>query len=89
MDDFGRNGRTYRDAEAKRRRPRNGVADIIAGEFARVVAFNTAKRWSENVSEDIAQELRPRCGLKGVEPPGSLSFIEWQGPGRQITLRLV
>ena len=28
----------------------------------RVVVFNTAERWSEDVSEEIAQELRRRQG---------------------------
>jgi EAL domain-containing protein (putative c-di-GMP-specific phosphodiesterase class I) len=27
------------------------------------IAFNTAERWSEDVSEHVAQELRRRCDL--------------------------
>jgi hypothetical protein len=38
-----------------------------------VVAFNTAERWSEDVSEDVARELRRRCDLQMRElPPRSL-----------------
>jgi hypothetical protein len=34
-----------------------------------VVAFNTAERWSEDVSEDVARELRRRCDLQMRDLP--------------------
>jgi hypothetical protein len=58
----------------------------------RVVAFNTAERWSEDVSEDVAQEIRRRCDLQMRELPVSISDFVEQHVGkdrRQLTLRLV
>jgi hypothetical protein len=43
-----------------------------------VVAFNTAERWSEDVSEDVARELRRRCDLQMRELPASL--LDLKGP---------
>jgi hypothetical protein len=57
-----------------------------------VVAFNTGERWSEDVSEDVASELRRRCDLQMRELPVSLSdFVERHegSDRRQLTLRLV
>jgi hypothetical protein len=56
------------------------------------VAFNTAERWSEDVSEDVARELRRRCDLQMRELPPTISdFVERHEDRdrRQLTLRLV
>jgi hypothetical protein len=40
---------------------------LLNGEYknpVRVIGFNTAERWSEDVSADVAQELRRRCDLQ-------------------------
>jgi hypothetical protein len=34
-----------------------------------VVAFNTAEHWSQDVSADVAQELRRRCDLLQSDIP--------------------
>lgn len=56
-----------------------------------VVAFNTAERWSQDVSEDVAQEIRRRCDLEGRELPSSVQdFVDRHaGDAGQLTLRLV
>ena len=39
------------------------IADLLSGQYSdpkRVIAFNTAEKWSQDVSEDVAQELRQR-----------------------------
>ena len=41
----------------------------------RVVAFNTAARWSEYVSEDVAPELRRRCDLQMRDLPSTISDL--------------
>jgi hypothetical protein len=67
---------------------------LLTGQYSnpiRVVAFNTAERWSEDVSEDVARELRRRCDLQMCELPSSLSdFVDrHDAPDRrQLTLRL-
>ena len=69
------------------------VSEFMAGAFVdpiRVVAFNTEERWSEDVSEDVAHELRRRCDLQ-LSPSSIQDFVE-QHEGhnrRQLTLRLV
>ena len=56
------------------------IRDLLAGQYnnpIRVVAFNTAERWSEDVSEDIARELRRRCDLQMRGLPAAISdFVE-------------
>ena len=39
----------------------------------RVVAFNTAESWSEDVSADVAAELRRRCEQQMRELPPTIS----------------
>ena len=71
------------------------IQDLLTGQYGnpiRVVAFNTAERWSEDVFEDVAHELRRRCDLQVRELPAAISdFVErHEGPDRrQLTLRLV
>ena len=65
----------------------------MSGQYSnpvRVVAFNTAERWAEDASEDIAREIMRRLDLAGDELPSSLeAFVERHvGPERQLTLRL-
>jgi hypothetical protein len=52
------------------------IQDLLTGQYGnpiRVVAFNTAERWSEDVFEGVAGELRRRCDLQARElPPRSL-----------------
>jgi hypothetical protein len=52
----------------------------------------SAERWAEDVSEDVAQELRRRCDLQMRELPSTISdFVERHEDldRRQLTLRLV
>jgi hypothetical protein len=53
---------------------------------------DTAERWSEDVSEDVARELRRRCDLQMRELPSTISdFVERHEDSdrRQLTLRQV
>jgi hypothetical protein len=92
-DDFGRLGRAWREADYEATDLETVIQDLLAGQYSnpfRVVAFNTAERWSEDVSEDVARELRRRCDLQMRELPASLlDFVErHEGPDRcQLTLR--
>lgn len=56
-DDFGKIGRAWRESD-------HDATDLETINLIRVVAFSTAERWSEDVSEDVARELRPRCDLQ-------------------------
>jgi hypothetical protein len=60
VDDFGRNGRAFREAD-EATDLETVISDMLSGEYknpARVVAFNTTEKWSQDVSRDVAHELR-------------------------------
>ena len=66
-DDFGRLGRAWREADYEATDLETVIQDLLTGQYSnpiRVVAFNTAERWSEDISEDVARELRRRCDLQ-------------------------
>jgi hypothetical protein len=94
-EDFGRLGRAWREADYEATDLETVIQDLLSAQYnnpIRVVAFNTEERWSEQVSEDVAHELRRRCDLEArAMPTSSQDFVErhegyaW----RQLTLRLV
>jgi hypothetical protein len=59
--DFGKNGPAWREADCETADLETVVQDLLTGQYnnpIRVIVFNTAERWSEDVSEDVAHELR-------------------------------
>ena len=94
-EDFGKLGRAWREADYEATDLRTVIEDLLSGQYndpVRIVAFNTAERWSEDVSEDVAHELRMRCDLQMRDVPSSIQdFVERQegAAWRQLTLRLV
>jgi hypothetical protein len=92
-DDFGRLGRAWREADYEATDLETVIQDLLTGQYKnpfRVVAFNTAERWSEDVSEDVARELRGRCDLQMCDLPSTISdFVERHegSDRRQLTLR--
>lgn len=73
LDDFGgRIGMAWREADPSDTNLETVIHDLLEGQYAspvRIVAFNTAERWSRDVSEDIAKELRSRCDAEGRDIP--------------------
>ena len=48
------------------------IADLMSGQFndpIEVVAFNTLEHWSDDLSKDIAREIRCRCDIDGYDVP--------------------
>jgi hypothetical protein len=94
-DDFGKLRRAWREADYEATDLETVIQDLLTGQYRnpfRVVAFNTAERWSDDVSEDVARELRRRCDVALRDLPASLSdFVERHKGSvwRQLTLRLV
>lgn len=94
-EDFGRSGQAWREAEYQATDLETVLQDLLDGQYRnpfKVVAFNTGERWSEDVSEDVARELRRRCDMQLCDLPSSISdFVEryelrdWH----QLTLQLV
>jgi hypothetical protein len=58
VDDFGRSGRLYREADVETADLEIVILDLLEGQYkspVRVVAFNIAEGWSQDASKDIAQ----------------------------------
>ena len=94
-EDFGRIGRAWREADYEATDLKSVIQRLLSGQYnnpIRVVAFNTDERWSEDVSEDVAHELRQRCDLQASDVPSSIQDFVERHEGyawRQLTLRLV
>jgi len=92
-DDLGRNGRIWPEADFETTDLETVAVGLLTGQYKnpiRVVAFNTAEGWSQDVSSEVAQELRRRCDLQMRDAPSSIQgFVErHDGRDRQLTLRL-
>jgi hypothetical protein len=92
-DDFGRNGSAWREADCETADLETVIQDLLTGQYnnpIRVVAFNTAERWSEDVSEDVAHELRRRCDqqLRDIPLPLQDFTDRYEGRYRDVQLPL-
>jgi hypothetical protein len=91
VDDFGRNGRIYREADVETTDLETVILDLLEGQYkdpVRVVAFNTAEKWSQDVSADIAHELRRRCDLQLRDVPFFLQDFVDRYEGRYHDVQL-
>jgi hypothetical protein len=94
-EDFGKLGRAWREADYEATDLETVIQDLLSGQYnnpIRIVAFDTAERWSEDVSQDVAHELRRRCDLQLRDVPSSIQdFVERHEAHdyRQLALRLV
>jgi hypothetical protein len=64
VDDLGQLGRVWREIDAETTDLETVIVDLLDGQYnnpVRVVGFNTAEQWSQDVSADVAAELRRRC----------------------------
>jgi hypothetical protein len=93
IDDFGRDGLAVRETNLDRTDLETVITELMAGQYDnpnRVVAFNTAEKWANDVSEDIARELRRRADVAYEDLSSSIEdFVNrYAGRERQLTLRL-
>src|SRR3981081_2917824 len=93
VDDFGRLGQAWREADVEHTDLETVILDLLEGQYkgpVRVVCFNTAENWSQDVSKDVAQELRRRCDLQLRDVPFFLQdFVdryEWRYQDVQLPL---
>ena len=94
LDDFGAIGRYFREADIETADLETVIRDLIAGQYnnpIRVVSFNTAEHWADDVSADIAREIRRRFNAAYDDLPSTVeAFVERHaGQERQLNLRLV
>ena len=91
VDDLGRNGRIYREADVETTDLETVILDLLEGQYKnpiRVVAFNTAEKWSQDVSADVAHELRRRCDLQLRDVPFFLQDFVDRYEGRYHDVQL-
>jgi hypothetical protein len=92
-DDFGKAGRAWRETDLEATDLETVIQDLLTGQYTnpiRVIAFNTAERWSVDVSEDVAHELRRRCDLQMRDVPFFLQDFtdRYEGQYRDVQLPL-
>ncbi len=91
VDDFGRNGRCYRETDVEDTDRETVIRDLLDGQYmnpVRLVAFNTAERWSRDVSADVAHELRQRCNEQMRDVPFGLEEFMDRHEGRYHDIQL-
>ena len=93
IDDFGRAGLFFHETNLDRTDLESVIADLMAGQYdnpIRVVAFNTTERWANDVSDDIAREIRRRADIAYEDVSSTIEefVIRHAGRERQLALRL-
>jgi hypothetical protein len=91
MDDLGRLGPVWREADDRAAELEAVILDLLAGQYkspVRVVGFNTAEKWSQDVSADVAQKLRWRCDLQQRDVPFFLQDFVDRYEGRHHDIQL-
>jgi hypothetical protein len=82
LEEFGGLGRAYRETDEARADRETLIRDLINRQYdkpVRIVAFNTAKEWSRDVTEEIAREINDWASRKGEELTGSVqAFVEYE-----------
>ena len=79
LEDFGRLGRAWRETDEDATDRETLILNLLSGEYknpVRIVAFNTAERWSRDVTVAIADELRRRYVEYDEVPEAVLEFLE-------------
>jgi hypothetical protein len=91
LDDFGRNCRAWRETDEAATDLETVITDLLSGQYqnpVRVVGFNTAEGWSEDVSADVARELRRRSDELMRDVPFFLHEFADQHEGRYRDVQL-
>ena len=90
-DDFGESGRAWAEVDYETTDLETVIQDLLTGQYRHpilVVAFNTAERWSEDVSVGVAYELRRRCDLQMRDIPFFLQDFTDRYEGRYHDIQL-
>jgi hypothetical protein len=93
VDDLGRLGRVWPEADYDNTDLETVILGLLEGQYKnplRVVAFNPAENWSQDVSVDVAHELRRRCDLQLRDIPFFLQDFgdRYEGRYRDVQLPL-
>jgi hypothetical protein len=91
VDDFGRSGQAFRETDVEAADLETIIVDMLDGQYknpVRVIGFNTAKKWSQDVSAEVAEELRRRCDLQLRDVPFGLQDFMDRYEGRYHDIQL-
>jgi hypothetical protein len=86
VDDFGEAGRVFRETDIAHTDLETVITDLMAGQYnspVRIVAFNTAEKWSDDVSEDVAREIQRRADLAAEDLTSSIDEFVARHAGRE------
>jgi hypothetical protein len=90
LDDLGWGRLTWRETNVEDTDLKSVINVLLDGQFknpVRVIGFNTAERWSRDVSEDIALELGRRCAQQELNVPEFLhAFVKRFESGPTVVL---
>jgi hypothetical protein len=79
VDDLGRLGRVWREADVEKTAIETVIQDLLDGQYKNPIGVfgNPAEGWSRDVSADVAHELRQRCDLQISDLPSNIQdFVE-------------
>jgi hypothetical protein len=92
MDDLGRLGRIWPEANALHTDLETVIQDLLEGQYHNpigIFCFNTAERWSREVSAEVAAELRRRCDVLAQDVPSNIQdFVDRHDPIERSQLSL-
>jgi hypothetical protein len=79
VNNFRQLGTAFTETDVEQADLETVIIDLMSGQSSnpvRVVAFNTAEHWAEDVSQDVALEIQRRVDLAGDALPSSIeAFI--------------
>jgi hypothetical protein len=81
----------WREADVEETDLDTVITDLMSGQYRdpqRVVAFNIAERWSQDVSEDVAREIRRRADLANEDLTSAVEDFVIRHAGRERQLNL-
>ena len=91
VDDLGRFGRVWREADFEATDFETVVTDLLDGQYKHplgIFSFNSAEGWSRDVSADVATELQRRCDLQLREVPSHLQDFVFRHAADRAQLAL-
>jgi hypothetical protein len=91
MDDLGRLGRVWREADVEATGYETVVLDLLEGQYKNplgIFCFNPTEGWSRDVSADVAHEIRRRCDLQLRDVPFFLQDFVGRHEGRYRDIQL-
>jgi hypothetical protein len=89
LDCFDRSGRAWRVADAGETDLETVIRDLMSGQYndpQRVIAFNTFEHWADDVSEDVAREIRRRADAAHEDLSSSIEDFVIRHAGREQQL---